>query len=42
MLPCFRDAFGALEDWTFDGEKPPASHLVARDASTDLVTLRDS
>ena len=37
MLPCFQDAFDALEDWTIDGEKPPASHLVTRDASTDLV-----
>ena len=26
MLPCFQDAFGALEEWTSDGEKPPASH----------------
>jgi hypothetical protein len=37
MLPCFQDAFGALEDWTIDGEKPPASHLVTRNASIDLV-----
>jgi hypothetical protein len=37
MLPCFQDAFGALEDWTIDGKKPPASHLVTREASTDQV-----
>ena len=29
MLPCFREAFGALEQWTQDGKKPPRSHLVA-------------
>ena len=37
MLPCFREAFTALEQWTQDGTKPPRSHVVARDASTDLV-----
>jgi hypothetical protein len=37
MLPCFQDAFGALEDWTIDGDRPPASHLVTRNASIDLV-----
>jgi hypothetical protein len=37
MLPCFKDAFDALEDWTIDGENPPDSHLVTRDASSDLV-----
>ena len=37
MLPCFREAFTALEQWTQDGTKPPGSHVVARDASTDLV-----
>ena len=37
MLPCFQDAFGALEGWTIDGEKPPASHLVTRNASIDVV-----
>lgn len=37
MLPCFQDAFDALEDWTLHGVNPPASHLVARDAGTDLV-----
>jgi len=36
-LPCFTDAFGALEDWTIDDVEPPVSHLVTRDASTDLV-----
>jgi hypothetical protein len=37
MLPCFQDAFDGLEDWTIDGINPPDSHLVTRDASTDLV-----
>ncbi len=37
MLPCFREAFAALEQWTQDGTKPPPSHVVTRDASTDLV-----
>ena len=38
MLPCFRDAFDALEAVDADeGTKPPASHLVPRDAGTDLV-----
>jgi hypothetical protein len=37
MLPCFQDAFGALEEWTTHGERPPASRLVPRDPSTDLV-----
>jgi hypothetical protein len=37
MLPCFQDAFDALEDWTIDEVNPPDSHLVTRDASTDLV-----
>ena len=37
MLPCFQDAFDALEAWVADDEKPPASHLVTRDAGTDLV-----
>ena len=37
MLPCFQDTFDALEAWVDDEEKPPASHLVPRDASTDLV-----
>ena len=37
MLPCFREAFGALEAWTNHGERPPASGLVPRDATTDLV-----
>ena len=38
MLPCFQDAFTALEDWTINGEKPPTSHLVTRDAASDPVT----
>jgi hypothetical protein len=37
MLPCFREAFTALEQWTQDGKQPPRSHFVARDSSTDLV-----
>ena len=37
MLPCFRDTFDALEAWVGEDEKPPASHLVTRDATTDLV-----
>jgi hypothetical protein len=37
MLPCFREAFTALEQWTQDGTQPPRSHFVARDSSTDLV-----
>ena len=32
MLPCFRDAFEALEKWTQDGKTPPTSHMVRRDA----------
>lgn len=37
MLPCFREVFGDLERWTRQGEMPPASHLVRRDSSVDLV-----
>ena len=37
MLPCFQDVFGALEDWTTVGTKPPASRVVTREGSTDLV-----
>jgi hypothetical protein len=37
MLPCFRDAFEALEQWTKDGTRPPASHLVQRDPAVDLI-----
>jgi hypothetical protein len=37
MLPCFQEAFGALEEWATQGERPPASRLVPRDESTDLV-----
>jgi hypothetical protein len=37
MLPCFRDTFEALESWVADEERPPASHLVTRDAGTDLI-----
>jgi hypothetical protein len=37
MLPCFRDAFEALEKWTEKGKTPPASHLVHRDPTADLV-----
>ncbi|HEY5845935.1 MAG TPA: tannase/feruloyl esterase family alpha/beta hydrolase [Nakamurella sp.] len=41
MLPCFRDAFEALEQWTQDGTRPPPSHLVQRDPSADLVNTCD-
>jgi hypothetical protein len=37
MLPCFQVAFSALEEWTNQGARPPASGLVARDESADLV-----
>ena len=37
MLPCFRDAFEALEQWTQRGTRPPASHLVQRDPTVDLI-----
>jgi hypothetical protein len=37
MLPCFKDTFDALEAWVADEENPPTSHLVTRDAGTDLV-----
>lgn len=39
MLPCFRDAFDVLEQWTQHPRRSPApaSHFVARDQSTDLV-----
>jgi len=41
MLPCFREAFQALEQWTENGKTPPASHLVQRDPSVDLVNTCD-
>ncbi|MDT5025207.1 MAG: hypothetical protein QOE61_1633 [Micromonosporaceae bacterium] len=37
MLPCFRDAFEALEQWTQDDKTPRNSHLVQRDPAVDLV-----
>jgi Tannase and feruloyl esterase len=39
MLPCFREAFHALENWTAVGQKnaPPDSGSVTRDANTDLI-----
>jgi hypothetical protein len=37
MLPCFRGAFDALEEWTTNGTQPPSSHFVPRDATADLV-----
>jgi hypothetical protein len=39
MLPCFREAFGVLEQWTQHPRRSPApaSHFVARDPSADLV-----
>jgi len=41
MLPCFRETFEALEQWTDEGKTPPASHLVQRDPSVDLVNTCD-
>ena len=41
MLPCFRGAFDALEEWTTNGTQPPSSHFVPRDASSDLVNTCD-
>jgi hypothetical protein len=39
MLPCFRAAFEALEQWTLSPRRSPApaSHFVPRDPSADLV-----
>jgi fermentation-respiration switch protein FrsA (DUF1100 family) len=37
ILPCYRDAFAALEAWVEDGERPPASGLLPRPASGDLA-----
>ena len=39
MLPCFREAFDVLEQWTQRPRRSPApaSHFVPRDPSTDLV-----
>jgi hypothetical protein len=37
MLPCFRDAFEGLEQWTQEDKAPPNSHLVHRDPAVDLV-----
>jgi len=38
MLPCFREAFEVLEEWTQHSRtRPPANHLVPRDPSADLV-----
>ena len=39
MLPCFRDAFGVLEQWVQQPLRSPApaSHFVPRDPSADLV-----
>lgn len=41
MLPCFRDAFDALEVWTQNGATPPPSHFVARNPASDLVNTCD-
>jgi dienelactone hydrolase len=41
MLPCFRGAFDALEEWTTNGTSPPSSQVVARDATSDLVNTCD-
>jgi hypothetical protein len=37
ILPCYRSAFGALTDWVEHRTAPPASGLVPRPASGDLV-----
>ncbi|MFC4536221.1 tannase/feruloyl esterase family alpha/beta hydrolase [Sphaerisporangium dianthi] len=37
ILPCFREAFAALEAWTTRGEAPPADATVPRPASGDLA-----
>jgi hypothetical protein len=43
MLPCFRDAIGILEQWTQHARRSPApaSHLVPRDPSADLINTCD-
>ncbi|WP_346277369.1 tannase/feruloyl esterase family alpha/beta hydrolase [Pseudonocardia sp.] len=41
MLPCFREAFGALEQWTENGKTPPTSRFVPRDPAVDLVNTCD-
>jgi hypothetical protein len=40
-LPCFRESFHLLERWTENGKLPPASHLVERDPSVDLLNTCD-
>ncbi|MFC7387883.1 tannase/feruloyl esterase family alpha/beta hydrolase [Sphaerisporangium rhizosphaerae] len=37
ILPCFRDAFEALEGWTTRGEAPPADATIPRPATGDLA-----
>jgi pimeloyl-ACP methyl ester carboxylesterase len=37
ILPCYRAAFVALEEWVESGREPPASRVLARPASGDLV-----
>jgi hypothetical protein len=37
ILPCYRTAFTALEDWVQRGTTPPASATVPRPDGTDLV-----
>lgn len=37
ILPCYRAAFTALEDWVERGTTPPASATVPRPDGTDLV-----
>jgi hypothetical protein len=42
MLPCFREAFEVLEQWTQHRRTPaPASHFVPRDPTADLVNTCD-
>jgi hypothetical protein len=41
VLPCFRDAFHLLEQWTENGKPLPRSHLIKRDSSVDLLNTCD-
>ena len=37
ILPCYRSAFVAFEDWIERGVQPPPSRFVARPAAGDVV-----
>ncbi len=41
ILPCYREAFAALEDWTDQGAAPPPSATLPRPASGDLINTCD-